>query len=516
MTHQKCLVVQPHEASNLSTTRSHPLAMFTMHTPPAPPGPVSIPPKGSILSPEWTHAITTIMGHPLSSESGKSIQKWILYHAIQDPIDFWLYWAPTDLYGIKLLQEYVGSNGSVVYLPSSTIKSLISLWNYMNLLINKGKSVDQKCNAQYFFQDDQWFNLTAHDMKRTLVNAGMKYHRPQVIPGTSLPNSTSPPSPAPMKSSIHLELTPHDSTSTTTSMYKTCLLNTSCDHQLHLDHTNTSPELQDHSIVGSAEPEPILHSEDLLQLDSISVSPQATYNFETESLPEFKGQLDDINQEHTDTPRTIPTTFQAPRDDTYNPECTHNPMAIQCNQNPNPSHNSALAQFLAHHNCEDLDPTDTPSAVPTALQAPKHCAHNPSTSQVKKSNHTNPMTLPYPPDPGEHVMERSATPTALVERDKLDPSSLAPPKGEMESSFSWTYPFKSPTSSTLCFGEPTLRKLNQVKLLCNPTSSTLCDFTLGKLNQETGFYITNHTPLVHTDTPFSMPKSSPGTNRVSD
>ena len=192
----------------------------------------------------------------------------------------------------------------------------------MNLLINKGKSVDQKCNSQYFFQDDQWFNLTAHDMKRTLVNAGMKYHRPQIIHGPSLPNSTSPPSPAPMTSSIHLELTPCDSTSTTTSMYKTCLLNTSCDHQLHLDHTNTSPELQDHPIVGSAEPKSILDSEDLLQLDSISVSPQATCNFETESLPEFKGQLDDINQEPTGTPSTIPTAFQAPKDETYNPECT--------------------------------------------------------------------------------------------------------------------------------------------------------------------------------------------------
>ena len=155
-------------------------------------------------------------------------------------------------------------------------------------------------------------------------------------------------------------------------MYKTCLSNTSCDHQLHLDHTITSHELQLHSIVGSAEPESILDTEDLLQLDSISVSPQATCNFETESLPEFKGQLDDINQEPTDTPSTIPTAFQAPRDDTYNPECTHNPMEIQCNQYPNLSHNSALPQFLAHHNCEDLDPTDTPSAVPTDLQAPKH------------------------------------------------------------------------------------------------------------------------------------------------
>ena len=519
MTHQKCLEVQPHEASNLSTTRSHLLAMSTMHTTPAPPLPVRIPPKGSILSPEWTHAITTIMSHPLSSESGKFIPKWILHHAIPYPFDFWLYWDPTDPYDNKLLQEYVGSNGSVVYLPSSTIKSLINLWNYMNLLIKKEKSVDQKCNAQYF-QDDQWFNLTAHDMRRTLANAGMKYHRPRIILGTPLPNSTSPPSPAPMKSPIHLELTPCDLISTATPVKKPCPVNTLCDHLPHLDHSSTSLEPQDHSIVGSTETESILESEDLLQLDSISVSSQATCNIETETnpsprdvfsehhdyemfllqkeidaphenlnhhvphaceeqdedtilthatilshtfaLPQFMDQHNCEDQEPTDTPSTIPTAFQAPMDDTYNPERTHNPMAIQCNQYPNPSHNLALPQSLAHHNCEDLDPTDTPSAIPTTIQSPKLCTHNPSSSQVKKSNHTNPVTLPYPPDPGEHVLEMSAAPTTLVERDKLDLSSLVPPKGEMGSSFSWTCSFKSPTSSTLCFGEPTLGKLKHM------------------------------------------------------
>ena len=171
---------------------------------------------------------------------------------------------------------------------------------------------------------------------------------------------------------------------------------------------------------------------------------------------------------------------------------------------------SALPQFLTHHNCDDLDPTDTPSAVPTALQVPsddtynpkcthslmetqcnhsqypilmkQKCTHNPSTSQVRKSYHSNPVTFPYPPDPGEHVLEMSSAPTTLVERDKLDLSSLVPPKREMESSFSWTCPFKNPTSSTLCFGEP----------------------TLGKLNQETDFYMTKH-----------MPKPSFGANRVS-
>ena len=153
----------------------------------------------------------------------------------------------------------------------------------MNLLIKKGKSVDQKCNAQYFFQDDQWFNRTAHDMKRTLVNAGMKYHRPQVIGGTSLPNSTSPPSPAPMKFPIHLELTPCDSISTATPVKKPCPVNTQCDHLPHLDHPSTSLEPHDHSIVGSAGPESILESEDLLQLDSISVSSQATCSIETDA-----------------------------------------------------------------------------------------------------------------------------------------------------------------------------------------------------------------------------------------
>ena len=154
---------------------------------------------------------------------------------------------------------------------------------------------------------------------------------------------------------------------------------------------------------------------------------------------------------------------------------------------------SALPQFLTQHNCDDLDPTDTPSAVPTALQTPSDdtsslflmkptCAHNLSTSQVSKSYHTNPVPFPYPPDPGEHVLELSSAPTTLVERDKLNLSSLFPPKGEKKSSFSWTCPFKSPTSSTLCFGEP----------------------TLGKINQETDVYMTKH-----------MTKPSSGANRVS-
>ena len=388
----------------------------------------------------------------------------------------------------------------------------------MNLLINKGKSVDQKCNAQYFLRDDQWFNLTAHDMRRTLVDSGMKYHRPQIIHGTSLPKSTSPPSPVPMTSSIQLEPTPCDSTSTTTSMNKTCLLNTSCDHKLHLDHPNTSIELQDLSIVGRAESESILDSEDLLQLDFISVSSQATCSIETEFIPEFKGQMDDTNLSPTDVFSghhdyemfLLQKEIDAPHANLNHHACEEQDQDVILTHAIILSHTFALPQFMDQHSYEYQDPTNTPSTVPTSFQVScdhslhpecahnpmetqcnqsqypilmkQNCTHNPSTSQFRKSYHSNPETFPYPTDPGGHALEMSTAPTTLVERGKLDLSSLVPPNGVMERSFSWTCSFKSPTSSTLCFGEA----------------------TLGKLNQETDFYMTKH-----------MPKSPSEANRVS-
>ena len=357
--------------------------MFTMHTPAATPVPDRIPSKGSILSPEWTHAITTLMGHPLSSESEKCIQKWILYHAIQDSTDFLRNWDPTDPDDIKLLKEYVESNGSVVYLPSSTVKSLISLWNYMYLLIKRERP-DQKCNVLYFLLDDQWSNLTVHDMKTTLVNAGMEYHELQTTPGTSLPNSTSPPSHASMRSPIHLEVTPCDSTSTTTLLNRTCPLNTTCDHLPHLDHPSISFELKDNSTVGSTEPESILDSEDLLELDSISVSSQATCSIETEFLPEFEGQLDHTNLSPTDVFSghhdyelfLLQKEITAPHDN-----LSHHDTHVYEEQDQDVilthatilSHTFAFPQFMDQNNYEDQDPTDTPSTVPTAFRV--SCDH---------------------------------------------------------------------------------------------------------------------------------------------
>ena len=61
----------------------------------------------------------------------------------------------------------------------------------------------------------------------------------------------------------------------------------------------------------------------------------------------------------------------------------------------------------------------------------------------------------------------------------------------MARSFSWTFLFKSPTSSTLCFGDPTLAKFNQVKLLCETESRlTKCIPLCG--------------PVVHTGTTFLL------------
>ena len=44
---------------------------------------------------------------------------------------------------------------------------------------------------------------------------------------------------------------------------------------------------------------------------------------------------------------------------------------------------------------------------------------------------------------------------------QYDLSGLAPPKGQMTSSFIWISLFKSPTPRTLCLGDPTLSRINQ-------------------------------------------------------
>ena len=68
--------------------------MPTMHPSAEPLVPDKIPSQGSPLSLEWTHAITILMGHPLSSEPGQHIKKWIIYHRIHKYTMFALKWDP--------------------------------------------------------------------------------------------------------------------------------------------------------------------------------------------------------------------------------------------------------------------------------------------------------------------------------------------------------------------------------------------------------------------------------------
>ena len=153
---------------------------------------------------------------------------------------------------------------------------------------------------------------------------------------------------------------------------------------------------------------------------------------------------------------------------------------------------------MAQHNCDYQEPSHDPNIIPTTSQAscghtlkPK-CAHNLIDIPVQWSKfiHPNPnprMTKPtfqiavnvaYSPIasmnykwasnlhdgyPLLQVMKLEGYITPSLHILKHDHSCLAPPKGEMKSSFSWTSLFKSPTSRSSCFGEPLRGKFNQVK-----------------------------------------------------
>ena len=359
---------------------------------------------------------------------------------------------------------------------------------------------DQNYHPIHFINSKQLLKLTAIDLKTALINEMFENPRSKTTFGALMYKITHPPSSASMRSPIHMKLATFkkgiksddppqnmdishlsDPTSTTTNLDETYPLDTSCDNLLHLDSPSLSSELQDTSSVHSVEIEFLPESES--KLDHTNLSPtdvfsgqhdyelfllpkeidapngnlnhEDTHNCENQddilihatilshtfALPQLMAEHNCEDLDSTHSPSTVATTIQATSDQTFNPRFAHNPMATQCNhiQYLNPNHNFALPQFMAQPNSEDLDPTDTPIAVPTAFQASsdhtfnpkcahnlmetqcnqhqyiiplnKICAHIPSASQNNQVILSNSLASPYSPDPGEHVLKRSATTT---------------------------------------------------------------------------------------------------------
>ena len=248
----------------------------------------------------------------------------------------------------------------------------------------------------------------------TPIHQSQPVHHPDICP---LPDDP----PQNVDKSFHLS----DPISTTDSLVESSTLSVSDDHLLHLDTASLSSELQTNSSVdcvnssvGFVEIEFLADSEG--QLGHANHSPADVFNEHHDYelfLLQKKIDAPYDNLSHQDTQ----VCEEQDQEDIF----IH--AKILC-------HTFALPQFMAQHNCEYLNPTETPSAVQTAFQAssnntfnPKsahnllvfqcnqsqylpmmklNCAHNPSTSQLSQ---TNPLVSPYPPDPGEHVVKRCAT-----------------------------------------------------------------------------------------------------------
>ena len=101
-----------------------------------------------------------------------------------------------------------------------------------------------------------------------------------------------------------------------------------------------------------------------------------------------------------------------------------------------------------------------------------------------------PSSIPPPCNPKYTMFQFGVDSHSFTKDPQHDFSSLASPKGEIESPFSWNSFLKSPRSSTLCFGEPTIAKLNE-----EPTVAKINQF---KLLCETESYITKSSSICYT------------------
>ena len=529
-----------------------------------------IPSQESPLSPEWTHAITTLMGHPLSSEPAKHIKKWTIYHRIHKYTMVALKWNPTQFKVDIHLQMYQETNGSLAYLKGHTVSKLVSLMKYMSLLIRQDRPNAYERNPLYFISGNQLFKLTAHDMESALVTEKLENHGSQKYSSKRVkvinpkptetpikvptaiqtsgnnPNDTPVTVPTTIQTSVikngikaidppknvatsHLR----DPISTTTNLDEVCPLDTSCHHLLHFDSPSLSSELQDNSSVDSVE---------------------------IEFLPESEGQLDHTNftptdafSEHHDYELFLQQKeLDAPNDNLnhYNSHTCENQDDILIHAT-NLSNIFALHQFMAQHTCEDQEPTDDPIAVPTASQAscdhtlkPK-CAHNPIDIPVQWFKFIHPIHKPrmtktpfqyavhmaYSPIasmnykwtinlhdgyPLFQVMKQEGYITPSLHIPKHDLSSLAPPKGEMKSSFSWTSStlwlvnlhLESSPKSSCCVASHqelygTLHLQSPIKKLNSASPSTFL-FVILLVILEFHFQL-QHLPLKQTEFPTATP-----------
>ena len=132
------------------------------------------------------------------------LQKWIHYHLIPDHTEFWFSWDPSDPEDFKLLQKYEESDGSIAYLPNNLAKNLVSLWDFMNLLMKKDRP-DGENNKLYYLMDEQWTKFTAYDMRSALIDEKQNSHMSPAATN-HISHLRTPTSPLPVRSPMHLEL----------------------------------------------------------------------------------------------------------------------------------------------------------------------------------------------------------------------------------------------------------------------------------------------------------------------
>ena len=88
-------------------------------------------------------------------------------------------WDPTRFKRDINLQTYQETDGSLAYIKGHTVRKLVGLMKYMNLLVSKDRPDAQKHNLLYFITGNQLFKLTTHDMKNALVKEVLENHGSQ-------------------------------------------------------------------------------------------------------------------------------------------------------------------------------------------------------------------------------------------------------------------------------------------------------------------------------------------------
>ena len=142
------------------------------------------------VPPLWEHALTTLLGHDPTSETGIALRQWVHFQGVHNILDL-LSWDKEELKAVPAQQVYsLDDHGQGLYLRANQIKQICGLITYMKHVFEAYNSdIDPRDDPFHPFTPDEWSQQTSTMLRTYLIQHLPNPNGPEPVHSGPIPSS---------------------------------------------------------------------------------------------------------------------------------------------------------------------------------------------------------------------------------------------------------------------------------------------------------------------------------------